>query len=69
MTAIQKSSFLASPSAALLFLAWGSGASPQTGEEGWSKAAFYVGCYDVGKEALQDLKGVRGQIYPLSWIG
>jgi hypothetical protein len=58
MTTIQRSSFLAFPLAALLLLAWGSAAS-QTLEEGWSKAAFYVGCYDVGKEALQDLRGVK----------
>ncbi len=58
MNAIQKSSSLVLPLAAILFLAWGT-AGPQAREEGWSKAAFYVGCYDVGKEALQGLKGVK----------
>jgi hypothetical protein len=57
MKGIQKSGFLALSLAGLLFLAWGTGTS-QVREEGWSKVTFYVGCYDVGKEALQPLRGV-----------
>ena len=57
MKGIQKSGFLALSLAALLFLTWGTGTS-QVREEGWSKVTFYVGCYDVGKEALQGLRGV-----------
>ena len=58
MVGIQRFGILAVPVAALLFLAWGAAASDNR-EEGWSKAVFYVGCYDVGKEALQALKGVK----------
>jgi len=58
MNGIQRLGFLAFSLAALLFLAWGAAAS-ENREEGWSKAVFYVGCYDVGKKALQGLKGVK----------
>ena len=57
MKGTQKSGLLALSLAALLFLAWGTETS-RAREEGWAKIAFYVGCYDVGKEVLQGLKGV-----------